>query len=644
MLEYALKQERNKVYKLTHDGCGLAIKPPELDPVDSNTTTNILEAPSYPSLTNQKESRRILRDYLREVGFPDNVLEARVARLNLYRTLMNGSSNQPPSDISIQPSSIEQQQYSIKPHPPPPDINREAIPNGTDEVPSMKEENEIKKDKNDDQEVVQECFQFLKEQDSDEDDEEFETKELLKALDPNSESGLDIDTTSAMDDGEFVFGQSYAEKPSTDEEETEREFIHQVRLYEEHKRNKPRAASSSRPSKRQLQQYKNQIEDISDLSVMGLMGMPGSRQQEDMDVIISEGTAPLGELAKLTIANPPQYVMSPTSDTVRKWEHKYTMRSHFDAVTDVKFHPQEDVMFTSSEDCTIKLWTIPKATPNKRSAIVDVEPAYTFRGHSTGVLSIGVSPDGETLYSGSIDGQVRMWQIPTDVSDPFDVYDPDVQKGILEGHTDSVWSIVVNQSSGLIASCSADGTSILWDPINSSQIKCLTSEPSYGSPTCIDFVHSDQLVVVSYSTAKVLVYDVETGKSVVTLDSAIAYDGTCGTQINKVICHPTLPMIVTAHENKYICFFDSKSGALIHSMTAHMDAVTGLAIDPHGLYILSGSHDGSLRFWSVDNKTCVQDITAHRKRFDESIYNVACHLTKPYFASAGADSIAKVLV
>lgn len=93
-------------------------------------------------------------------------------------------------------------------------------------------------------------------------------------------------------------------------------------------------------------------------------------------------------------------------------------------------------------------------------------------------------------------------------------------------------------------------------------------------------------------------------------------------------------------------------------MTAHMDAVTGLAIDPHGLYILSGSksflfislrvitigHDGSLRFWSVESKTCVQEITAHRKRFDESIYNVTCHLTKPFFASAGADSIAKVLV
>lgn len=57
-----------------------------------------------------------------------------------------------------------------------------------------------------------------------------------------------------------------------------------------------------------------------------------------------------------------------------------------------------------------------------RSAIIDVEPAYTFRGHSKAILSIAVSPEGETLYSGSLDGQIRMWQIPTHLNDPFDVY------------------------------------------------------------------------------------------------------------------------------------------------------------------------------------------------------------------------------
>lgn len=30
------------------------------------------------------------------------------------------------------------------------------------------------------------------------------------------------------------------------------------------------------------------------------------------------------------------------------------------------------------------------------------------------------------------------------------------------------------------------------------------------------------------------------------------------------------------------------AGKLIHYMTAHMDAVAGLAIDPHGLYLVSG--------------------------------------------------------
>ena len=53
-------------------------------------------------------------------------------------------------------------------------------------------------------------------------------------------------------------------------------------------------------------------------------------------------------------------------------------------------------------------------------------------------------------------------------------------------------------------------------------------------------------------------------------------------------------------------------------------------------------HDGSLRFWGMDSKTCVQVILAHRKRYDESVYSVCCHLSLPYFASAGADSIAKV--
>lgn len=55
-------------------------------------------------------------------------------------------------------------------------------------------------------------------------------------------------------------------------------------------------------------------------------------------------------------------------------------------------------------------------------------------------------------------------------------------------------------------------------------------------------------------------------------------------------------------------------------------------------------HDCSIRLWNVENKTCVQEITAHRKKFDESIFDVAFHPSRPYIASAGADALAKVFV
>ncbi|XP_019858799.1 PREDICTED: striatin-3-like isoform X2 [Amphimedon queenslandica] len=663
MLEFALKQERNKVYKLTHGtDSGLSLKPPQLD-----TETNVTEESSLPSLVNQKESRQILRDYLREVGFPDNVLEARVARLNLYRTLMSSSTNQ--NEPPLPPPAVEAPSETYSPKPPhPPESSTgggsDIVPNGTDMQEQIGGRRDTEAESEDDAvKQVQNTFDFLSNEDSDDEDEETEwqqvaTKDLFQGLENTTEpAGLD---KGAIMDGDFVYEDRYSSKSDNPpdlpigEEDNEWEFKRQVERYQEYKRSNKSKNISSRPPReqlRQLQQYANTNQPAEEMSsVMGLMGMPVRGHHDLEGVRVSPHRIPderpevslgIGEL--VSIANPSDFIMNPsTSGSSKRWEHKYTMRNHYDAVTCVQFHPMDDMLVTGSEDATIKLWSIPKSS-QKKSAIIDVEPAFTFRGHTGPVLSLAVSSDGEVVYSGSADGQLRMWQTPNDLSDPFDIYDLDIQKGVLEGHTDAIWGLVFNQSNGLLASASADGHCILWDPVNSSQIKSIVSEEALGSPTSIDFLHGES-IVVSYSTAKVVVYDVETGKPVVTLDSALTYNGTPTTQINKVLSHPTLPIVITAHEDKYICFFDSKSGQVTHSMTAHMDAVTGLAIDPHGLYILSGSHDGSLRFWSMETKTCVQEITAHRKRFDESIYNVTCHLTKPFFASAGADGIAKVLL
>jgi striatin 1/3/4 len=118
----------------------------------------------------------------------------------------------------------------------------------------------------------------------------------------------------------------------------------------------------------------------------------------------------------------------------------------------------------------------------------------------------------------------------------------------------------------------------------------------------------------------------------------------CESPASRVRAHPTRSLLVTAHEDRHIRFWDAASGRCAHAMVAHLDAVTGLALDPNGLFLLSGSHDCSVRLWNLDTKTCVQEITAHRKKFDESILDVAFHPLRPYIASAGADCLAKVFV
>merc|ERR1712126_781896 len=163
-------------------------------------------------------------------------------------------------------------------------------------------------------------------------------------------------------------------------------------------------------------------------------------------------------------------------------------------------------------------------------------------------------------------------------------------------------------------------------------------------PTAVDWVYEDPShMVTGYSNAACIIYDIETGKSVVRMDTLQDNSNEFGA-ITCVVSHPTLPLTITAHEDRHIRFFDNKTGKLAHAMVAHLDAVTSLAVDVNGLYLISGSHDCSVRLWNLETKTCVQEIAAHRKKFDESIFDVAFHPSRPFIASAGADALAKVFV
>lgn len=54
-------------------------------------------------------------------------------------------------------------------------------------------------------------------------------------------------------------------------------------------------------------------------------------------------------------------------DAMRKtWNPKFTLRSHFDGIRALVFHPVEPVLITASEDHTLKMWNLQKTAPVKK--------------------------------------------------------------------------------------------------------------------------------------------------------------------------------------------------------------------------------------------------------------------------------------
>ncbi|XP_028398527.1 striatin-like isoform X2 [Dendronephthya gigantea] len=357
----------------------------------------------------------------------------------------------------------------------------------------------------------------------------------------------------------------------------------------------------------------------------------------------------LGDLAGITVSNeadPLSYDVSNKDEVRRTWSPKFTLRSHFDTVRTICFHPFESAVLTGSEDHTVKLWNLNKTLPTRKGNAVEIEPIHSFRGHSGAILSIEVNPTGETCYTASADGTIRCWNLPSLEIDPYGQFDANTVGIVLTGHTNAVWDLAVHNQQNYLLSCSADGTCRIWNPtIKTPLVNTYPATKDQGIATSVDFVRNEpNQFVVSTTTSMCSIIDTETGDEIVALDSNRTYDNTPATQINKVASHPTMGVTVTAHEDRYIRFFDNNTGKQIHSMVAHLDAVTCLSVDSPGLYLLSGSHDCSIRLWNLETRTCVQEITSHRKKFDESIYDVAFHPRKAYIASAGADGLAKVFL
>src|SRR3954467_2154697 len=83
-------------------------------------------------------------------------------------------------------------------------------------------------------------------------------------------------------------------------------------------------------------------------------------------------------------------------------------------------------------------------------------------------------------------------------------------------------------------------------------------------------------------------------------------------------------------------------GQCTYTMLAHPAAIAALSLSPDGRELVSAGHDASLRFWSLEKRSCTQEITSHRLMRGEGVCSVVWSQDGRWVVSGGGDGVVKV--
>ena len=346
-------------------------------------------------------------------------------------------------------------------------------------------------------------------------------------------------------------------------------------------------------------------------------------------------------------------------------------------------------IFSGGQDATVRVWERGR-----------VDPKATLDGHTDAVWTVCVlpgttgsvfgqnnnygGPDRILLATGAADGTVKVWS----VSAPPQLMSPQGagsgrRGGRVRGNSMSSGSAFPSSPQPTVASNS---------PFNYTLIHSISRANSNASPTCITPLSaSGDVFVVSYSDAAVLVYDTRTGEEVAAMASLETYNNTNSTGVNGIVATTNgldgsltfdssrglsedegvvggatgtsggvEGIIISGHEDRYIRFYDANSGKFLMCLLDHMDyadrnlgqctynmlahpaAISALSLSPDGRELVSAGHDASLRFWSLEKRSCTQEITSHRLMRGEGVCAVVWSQDGRWVVSGGGDGVVKV--
>jgi len=312
--------------------------------------------------------------------------------------------------------------------------------------------------------------------------------------------------------------------------------------------------------------------------------------------------------------------------------------NNFNYLYDLKGHEKQitclisldDYLFASaSEDRMIYLWSEDIPNPNPLSKL-----------HNSKINSIVYNSN--MIISGSMDGQIIIWQNRTDLTfkqelkghsrqiehliyldkdiiasasddNTILIWDNSNIQFNLTNHTDSI-NALTKLTNGNLASCSKDKTIRIWDKKNNfSLISTL-----YGhlrSVICIESIDEERLVSGSCDR-KIIVWNITSNYIIKEINDA---HSDC---INTLVKYNNSYLLSGSDDKKvkiwnltnYEWTYETLheiNAILIATLKGHTGFVLSLAIIPSNEYIVSGSYDRTIKVWNSKSFQLIATLKEH---------------------------------
>lgn len=221
------------------------------------------------------------------------------------------------------------------------------------------------------------------------------------------------------------------------------------------------------------------------------------------------------------------------------------------------------------------------AEPGRGYCLRSIEKAHEAR-----IMSIAVSPDGQSILSGSYDNTAKLWDLS---GNPIQTF---------EGHTGGVLSVAFSADGKYVLTGSADETAMLWSLEGKALITFQGHQKRLMAVACSPQGHPLQVLTGS-EDGTVRLYNARPTTGTAELKAVLEPNKST---ISSLAFFPDGETVLLGTLNGVAQIWHTEESTPLVSFGDHRGQIDSVAISADGQQILTGSWDKTVKMWTWDKE------------------------------------------